>query len=153
MSALERFRRAGLLNSRMEADEADRYIVDLQIRARSNRQPIASLSGGNQQKAIIARALSAGPAVIIFDEPTQGVDIGAKMEIFKLINDYVAGGGSAVIISSEMVELLGLSSRVLVMRKGQIVGELPGYQTAGGETDVNSLEERFMALAVGAGTV
>jgi len=152
MSALERFRRAGLLNSRMEADEADRYIADLQIRARSNRQPMDSLSGGNQQKAIIARALSAGPAVIIFDEPTQGVDIGAKMEIFKLINDYVAGGGSAVIISSEMVELLGLSSRVLVMRKGQIVGELPGYQKAGGEADVHSLEERFMALAVGAGT-
>ena len=150
MSALERFRRAGLLNSRMESDEADRYIGDLQIRARSNRQPISSLSGGNQQKAIIARALSAGPAVIIFDEPTQGVDIGAKMEIFKLINDYVAGGGSAVIISSEMVELLGLCSRVLVMRKGQVVGELPGYQTAGGETDVHSLEERFMALAVGA---
>ena len=150
MSALERFRRAGLLNSRKEADEADRYIADLQIRARSNRQPIASLSGGNQQKAIIARALSAGPAVILFDEPTQGVDIGAKMEIFKLINDYVVQGGSAVIISSEMVELLGLSSRVLVMRKGQIVGELPGYQKARGEMGVHSLEERFMALAVGA---
>ena len=151
VSALERFRRAGLLNPKMEADEADRFVTDLQIRARSIRQPIASLSGGNQQKAIIARALSADPTVIIFDEPTQGVDIGAKMEIFRLINDYVAGGGSAVIISSEMVELLGLSSRVLVMRKGRIVGELPGYQAAGADVDVNSLEERFMALAVGAG--
>ena len=97
VSALERFRRAGLLNPRMEADEADRFVAGLQIRARSIRQPIASLSGGNQQKVIIARALSADPTVIIFDEPTQGVDIGAKMEIFKLINDYVAGGGSAVI--------------------------------------------------------
>ena len=90
--------------------------------------------------------------MIIFDEPTQGVDIGAKMEIFRLINDYVAGGGSAVIISSEMVELLGLCSRVLVMRKGRLVGELPGYQKAGDGIDVHSLEEQFMALSVGAGT-
>jgi len=146
VASLDRFTRLGVVRHRAEAATARDYFDRLHIRATGIEQQILRLSGGNQQKAIIARALTARPEVIIFNEPTEGVDIGAKVEIYCLIRDFVRLGGAAIVRSSDLVELLGLSDRVLVMRKGRIVGEMPGL-VASGESSVRPLEERFMALA------
>ncbi|TIP77794.1 MAG: sugar ABC transporter ATP-binding protein, partial [Mesorhizobium sp.] len=83
---------------------------------------VSTLSGGNQQKVAIARLLSVGPKVVILDEPTRGVDVGAKVEIHRLLRDLAERGVGVIVISSELPELIGLSDRVLVVREGAIVG-------------------------------
>ena len=85
---------------------------------------MVALSGGNQQKCVIARWLATGPAIIILDEPTKGIDVGAKAEVHRLIAKLAAAGLSVLLISSDLPELLALSHRILVMHKGRIVGEL-----------------------------
>lgn len=149
VAALDRFTTMHVVNRRKEAANAEGYRTSLQIRSQGVGQRIALLSGGNQQKVVIARALSTKPSIIIFHEPTQGVDIGAKMEIYRLIRDFVADGGAAIVVSTELVELLGLSDRVLVMRDGRIAGEVPGCRTVAGEVTTKELEERFMHMAAG----
>ena len=99
------------------------YIKALAIKTPSDRQICKNLSGGNQQKVAIAKALMIHPDVLILDEPTRGVDVGAKKEIYDLINEFKAQGKAIIMISSEMPELLGLSDRVLVLSHGQITGE------------------------------
>jgi ribose transport system ATP-binding protein len=101
-------------------------------------QPIGSLSGGNQQKAVFGRWILAGSNVLLLDEPTRGVDVGAKVEIYELINAITAAGGAVVMVSSELPEVLGMSDRVLVMRDGRIAGEIPGAEAT---------EDRVMTLA------
>lgn len=147
VAALDDFTRAGMVRSAAEAATASDYFRRLRIRATGIGQAILRLSGGNQQKALIARALIAQPRVILFNEPTEGVDVGAKIEIYRLIRDFVAGGGAAIVRSSDLVELLGLSDRVLVMRKGRIVGEMPGLPARPPGTPTHAMEEDFMALA------
>ena len=88
--------------------------------------PAGALSGGNQQKLLFARALLATPSVLIADEPTRGVDVGAKRDLYELLVDLAAGGMAILLISNEMEELLGLAHRVVVMRKGRVVAELAG---------------------------
>jgi ribose transport system ATP-binding protein len=149
ISSLDRFSQFHLVNRRKEFANAETYRSSLQIRTQGVAQPIALLSGGNQQKAVIARALTTEPRIIIFHEPTQGVDVGAKMEIYRLIRDFVARGGSAIVISTELVELLGLSDRVLVLREGVIAGEVPGCRTVAGSITTRALEEQFMHIAAG----
>ncbi len=100
------------------------YVDELGIRTPNVHQKIGFLSGGNQQKAIIARCLFAQPKVVILDEPTQGIDIGAKSEVYRLINHFVLSGGSVIVISSELPELIGISDRILVMSEGRIAGEV-----------------------------
>ncbi len=85
---------------------------------------IGNLSGGNQQKAIVARCLNTSPRLLIFDEPTQGIDVAAKVDVHALIRHHAADGGAAILIASELEELLELSHRVLVIKKGRIVGEI-----------------------------
>ena len=104
------------------------------------QQPTRTLSGGNQQKVIIARWLAASCRVLILDEPTRGVDVGAKAEIYDLIGELAERGVAIVLISSDLPEVLGLADRVGVMREGKLAGIL----TAGEAT-----QERVMALAVG----
>jgi ribose transport system ATP-binding protein len=147
VASLTQFSRSGFVNRRAETQTARHFFDALSIRARNVGDRIVRLSGGNQQKVIIARALAAKPKVIIFNEPTEGVDVGAKLEIYKLIRDYVASGGAAIVKSSELVELLGLSDRVLVMKTGRIIGELPGISADDEPDDVRKLEETFMSLA------
>ncbi|GLW61910.1 ribose import ATP-binding protein RbsA [Actinomadura rubrobrunea] len=101
-------------------------VARLGIRCRSVDQPVGRLSGGNQQKTVLAKWLSLDPKVLILDEPTRGVDIGAKADIYALIDDIAAQGVAIVLVSSELPEVLGLSDRVLVMREGHIVAELSG---------------------------
>lgn len=148
-ASLDRFTWFHFVDRRRESANAENYRTTLQIRSQSVAQRIALLSGGNQQKVIIARALTIEPRIIIFHEPTQGVDIGAKMEIYRLIRDFVAGGGSAIVVSTELVELLGLSDRVLVLRDGGIAGEVPGCRTVAGSISTKALEEQFMHIATG----
>ena len=102
------------------------YFKRLGVRTRNPDVPVAGLSGGNQQKVVLARWLAAKTKVLILDEPTRGVDVGAKAEIHALINELAAQGTAVVLISSELPELLSLSTRILVLREGRLVGEVPG---------------------------
>jgi rhamnose transport system ATP-binding protein len=116
--------RGGFIDRHAERRDAERHVEQLKIKTPSVDEPVASLSGGNQQKVALARWLSVKPKVLILDEPTQGVDIGAKAEIHEIINSLVAGGTAVVMISSELPDVLGLSDRIAVMRRGSISGIL-----------------------------
>jgi monosaccharide-transporting ATPase len=109
-------------------DLADRYIKALDIRTDGREKPIKLLSGGNQQKAILARWLATDPKLLILDEPTRGIDVGAHAEIIKLIRELCADGMSLAVISSELEELVAYSSRIRVLRDHHHVAELQGEQ-------------------------
>jgi putative multiple sugar transport system ATP-binding protein len=96
----------------------------MNIRTPNVQQKVMNLSGGNQQKVVLSKWLFSGPDVLVLDEPTRGIDVGAKFEIYGLINDLSAQGKGVVMISSEMPELLGMCDRIYVMNEGAIVGEL-----------------------------
>ncbi|MDQ1675322.1 MAG: ribose transport system ATP-binding protein [Actinomycetota bacterium] len=113
-----------MVNRGRENGIVDKYLGNLRLRAASWEQPASSLSGGNQQKVLLARWLATEAKVLFFDEPTKGVDVGAKSEIYQVIGDLAAEGLGVVIVSSYLPEVLGLADRVLVMREGLIAGEL-----------------------------
>jgi ABC-type sugar transport system ATPase subunit len=121
-----RISRFGLLNEKKGRELASSMVSSLSIRIHSLKQAAENLSGGNQQKVVLAKWLLTEPEILLFDEPTRGIDVGAKAEIFELINTQVKQGKAAVIISSEMQELVGVADRVLVMCEGRITGELTG---------------------------
>jgi len=120
-------RPGGVLNLARARERAAAAIRDLAIRVPSARVNVGALSGGNQQKVLLSRLLELNPRVLILDEPTRGVDIGAKSEIYRIINDLAARGIGVIVISSELPEIVGTADRVLVMREGELVGELGGY--------------------------
>jgi ribose transport system ATP-binding protein len=134
--------RLGVLDLPRERQAVAREIETLAIRTPSAEQPVGLLSGGNQQKVAFARWLLASPRLCIFDEPTQGVDVGTKMEIYRIIRGIAARGIAVIVISADVLELIGLSDRILVVARGHIVDEVPG----GAAT-----EERIVGRAVGAG--
>ncbi|KJJ85260.1 xylose transporter ATP-binding subunit [Candidatus Omnitrophus magneticus] len=111
-----------LLNKQKEFNENKKYFDELKIKAGGLESPIISLSGGNQQKVLFGRSLMVIPKLIFLDEPTRGIDIGAKIEIYKIINNLKSTGVSIIMVSSEMAELIGMSDRILIMRKGSITG-------------------------------
>ncbi|MGI5290101.1 sugar ABC transporter ATP-binding protein [Nonomuraea polychroma] len=121
--------RRGLLPGREQVEEADRLLDSLRLRAGSYVQPVSTLSGGNQQKVLLARWLLTKPKVLMFDEPTKGIDVGAKGELYTIIGDLAAKGLGIIVVSSYLPELLGLADRILVLRDGAIAGELPGSAT------------------------
>ncbi|MDX3974726.1 sugar ABC transporter ATP-binding protein [Shinella sp.] len=108
-----------------EREEGKRYISDLRIRPASTTHKLFFFSGGNQQKVILARWMSSGARILIFDEPTRGIDVGAKAEVFSVMSRLVSEGASILMISSELNELIGMADRVLVMRGGRLSAELP----------------------------
>ena len=112
----------------------------LAIRVASPTVGVGLLSGGNQQKVLLSRLLEAHPKVLILDEPTRGIDIGAKFEIYRIIDQLAGTGVAILLISSELAEIIGISDRVLVMREGRIAGELTG-------SEMN--QENIVALATG----
>lgn len=116
--------RAGFVRSRLERSIGQEYVDRLRIRTPSLDQDVSKLSGGNQQKVVIARWLATKPRVLILDEPTRGIDVGAKAEIYKLIDELAGTGMAVLLISSELPEVLGLSDRILVMQNGRITGEV-----------------------------
>lgn len=118
-------------------------IKALSIRVPGPEASVGALSGGNQQKVLLSRLLETQPKVLILDEPTRGVDIGAKSEIYRIIDELAQGGAAVLVISSELPEIVGIADRVVVMREGETVGEV------GGTTGVAITEENIMALATG----
>jgi ABC-type sugar transport system ATPase subunit len=124
MALLDRLQRAGVLDRGREKQIALEYFNQLQVKAASIDAPVNSLSGGNQQKIVLAKWLARGGKFLIVDEPTRGVDVGAKAAIHGLIDDLARKGLAVMLISSELPELIHLATRIIVMRDGAIVGEL-----------------------------
>jgi ribose transport system ATP-binding protein len=122
MSSTSLISNFGFINSNKAKKLADEYVDKLDIRTPSLRQRIRNLSGGNQQKVIIARWLTLKPRVLILDEPTRGVDVGAKAEIHRLMRQLAQEGVAVLMISSELPEILGVSDRMIVMHEGRVTG-------------------------------
>jgi len=126
LATLGRFlRRLGWVNGTRTRAAAARYVEALRIRTPSLEQRCMNLSGGNQQKVVIGKWLTADTDILIFDEPTRGIDVGAKSEIYRLLNDLAQQGKSIIMISSELPEVLRMSHRIIVMCEGRVTGELP----------------------------
>jgi len=130
----------GFIRRADERSLSQRFIEALQIRTPTMEQKVVNLSGGNQQKVVLAKWLALEPKVLLVDEPTRGVDVGAKAEVHALLNKLAQRGVAILMISSELPEIIGMSDRVLVMRQGTIAGELPRAEAT---------QERIMALATG----
>jgi ABC-type sugar transport system ATPase subunit len=129
MAGLDSLSRFGFLRHRAENRRASEYIARLRIRAESPRQLAGRLSGGNQQKVVISKWLSRGARVFLFDEPARGIDVGAKVEVFEVMDELARSGAAILMVSSELPELLQVADRILVMRQGRIAAELPGRTT------------------------
>jgi ABC-type sugar transport system ATPase subunit len=112
----------GVLNFGRQRDLASRFINDLSIRTSSPKALVRDLSGGNQQKVVLSKYLARAPRLLIFDEPTRGIDVGAKAEIYALVNRLTSEGHGILLISSELPELLRMSDRVVVLSRGRIMG-------------------------------
>ncbi|MBN1963104.1 MAG: sugar ABC transporter ATP-binding protein [Anaerolineae bacterium] len=123
VASLREFARLGLMNRRKEEETAQRFVARLGISTPSVHQLVGRLSGGNQQKVMLSKWLVRQPQILLIDEPTKGVDVGAKIEIHSLLRDLARQGVGILFISSEMPELIGLSDRILVMHEGRVVGE------------------------------
>jgi len=134
------------IDGRSERAVAARWIGEFAIRCARPELPISSLSGGNQQKFALARWLETRPKVLVIDEPTRGVDVGAKAEIYRIVAGLAAEGLACIVISSELPELIGLAHRVVVMREGSVAGEVSREELEGG-----SCEELIVRLASGLG--
>jgi len=144
LNVLEREAKVGIINSNALLKIVADAISNLGIRLASPSIRAMDLSGGNQQKLLLARWLAINPKVLLLDEPTRGVDIGAKSEIYRIISDLATNGVAILMISSELPEIVGMSDRVLVMRAGRLVGEV------GGSTGEVITQENIMAYATGA---
>lgn len=144
LNVLQRDARTGsILNIKVAKNRSAAAIRALAIRVAGDIVPVGSLSGGNQQKVLLSRLLETQPRVIILDEPTRGVDIGAKSEIYRLIDDLARRGVGVIVISSELPEIVGICDRVLVMREGRIAGEVGGV----GHAPIT--QENIVAIATG----
>jgi ribose transport system ATP-binding protein len=128
LADLGQHRRRGLLSPRSERKAAAELLRQLKTKPDNPRALARELSGGNQQKVVLARWLARHCKVLLFDEPTRGVDVGAKAEIYRLITDLAKSGKGVVVVSSELPELIGLCTRILVMREGELVAEVPGEE-------------------------
>lgn len=134
------FSKAGLLNDKLIDDFVELLVERLTVKTASVEDPASSLSGGNQQKVVLAKWLGIGPKVLILDEPTRGVDVGAKREIYLLINELAERGVAIIMISSDLPEVLSISDRIMVVREGRLMGEV---------AKAEATQERVMQLATG----
>ena len=124
ISVLEDFIKGINVNRKKENEIINTYVEAMAIKTPSTRQLIGNLSGGNQQKVLIGKWLAAHPKILILDEPTRGIDVGAKAEIYQIMNSLAEQGVSIIMISSEMPELIGMADRIYVMYEGEITGEV-----------------------------
>ena len=124
MPIYPRISKGSVINTKVEQETAEKYKEEISIKAPNLMQLVKNLSGGNQQKVILAKWLAADSELLIFDEPTRGIDVGAKQEIYTLINSLVEQGKSVLMISSEMEELMGMSDRIIILAEGVVSGEL-----------------------------
>ncbi|MEA2780324.1 MAG: galactofuranose transport system ATP-binding protein, partial [Rhodospirillaceae bacterium] len=142
LSALPLFSTGGFIQHQRERIAVDRLLKSLLVRATSPAQEVATLSGGNQQKIVLGRALMVGPKVLILDEPTRGIDVVAKAEVHGTIDRLAQQGMAVLLISSELPEILGMCDRILVMRDGDLVGQVARERAT---------EEHLLSLAAGVG--
>ncbi|WP_026696112.1 sugar ABC transporter ATP-binding protein [Peribacillus kribbensis] len=140
LPTLASFAPKGIINEKNQSDFVDMLIKRLTVKTESAETAVGNLSGGNQQKVVIAKWVGIGPKVLILDEPTRGVDVGAKREIYELMNELTSRGVAIIMVSSELPEVLGMSDRILVIHEGKITGELPMGQAT---------QEKIMTLATG----
>jgi ABC-type sugar transport system ATPase subunit len=129
----------GFIRSKAERSLIQQYLERLRIKTPSPETKVATLSGGNQQKVVLTKWLAIKPQILILDEPTRGIDVGAKAEIHRIISDLAGQGVGILMISSELPEILGMSDRILVMHEGRITGSLNREEAT---------QEKIMALAV-----
>lgn len=122
--SLSKLSKRGIIDKKQESEVAERYIKELKIKTPNGNAIVGNLSGGNQQKVVLAKWLLDEPEIIIFDEPTRGIDIGAKRDIYLLINKLAKEGKAVIVISSEMAEVMGISDRIVVMCEGELKGEI-----------------------------
>ena len=141
MNILGRYATAGVIDFAQLNERANGQVKAMHIRTASLKQRAGGLSGGNQQKLLLARWLEINPKVLILDEPTRGVDVGAKAEIYAIIQQLLQKGMAVLFISSELPEIVGVCDRVLVMREGEITGEV------GGETGIEVTQTNIMKFA------
>lgn len=141
MASLDRLTSRLLLRLKDEQEQVNGFIEKLRIATPGFKQQVQYLSGGNQQKVVLAKWLASQSKVLIFDEPTRGIDVGAKVEVYNLMNSLVQNGAAVIMVSSEMPELLGMSDRILVMRKGRIAAEFERCEAT---------QEKILAAAMGA---
>lgn len=144
LTSLDRFTRRGWLDVRSQRERARELVTALKVRPPMIQRAARDLSGGNQQKVVLAKWLCREARVFIFDEPTRGIDVGAKVEVYQLMNDLVARGAAILMISSELPEILGMSDRILVMREGRLVREF---------TRDEASQERILRAATGGSEV
>ena len=144
MADLPAIARNGIVDRNREAEVASEYRKKLAIKSSSIEQATVNLSGGNQQKVVLSKWLFADPEILILDEPTRGIDVGAKYEIYTVIRDLAAQGKAIIVISSELPELLGVTDRLYVMNEGRFVGEMPTGEAS---------QEKIMSMIVKSGEV
>jgi putative multiple sugar transport system ATP-binding protein len=130
LANLEEISDRGVINEPKEMTVTSEYRDKLNIKSSSIRQLAVNLSGGNQQKVVLSKWLFAGPEILILDEPTRGIDVGAKYEIYTIINRLASEGKGIILISSELPEILGVCDRIYVMREGRIVGEVQASEAS-----------------------
>jgi D-xylose transport system ATP-binding protein len=140
LSALPDFCTFGRMNTDEEARAGQQYIKSLRIKVRNLETRVGTLSGGNQQKVVLAKALLTKPKVVMLDEPTRGIDVGAKIEIYELINQLTAEGLAVILVSSELPELMGMSDRIVMLAEGRVGGEF---------TTAEATQEKLLAAAMG----
>ncbi len=140
LASLKKFSTKNWLRTSLEKKSAAETLRSVQIKADSIHQSVSSLSGGNQQKVVLSKWIQTDPKVLLMDEPTRGVDVGAKQEIYKLMNEWTSEGLAVVLITSEMPELLAMSDRILVMHRGQVTAEFSRDQAT---------QEKILSAALG----
>jgi ABC-type sugar transport system ATPase subunit len=140
LASMEKLWKNGVIDGNEEIRRTEQYVGDLSIKTPSVEQKVGNLSGGNQQKVVVGKWLMTQPKVLFLDEPTRGIDVGAKIEIYNIMNRLVEQGVCIVMISSELPEILGISDRILVMHMGRLVGDLSWKEAT---------QEKVMYLATG----
>jgi D-xylose transport system ATP-binding protein len=140
LSSLRALSARGLIDERSEFRENRAMFDSLRIKAPSLETPAAALSGGNQQKVVLGKALMTKPRVVFLDEPTRGIDVGAKLEVYELVNRLTREGQAVVLVSSELPELMGMSDRILMLHEGVVGGSF---------TRADASAERLMRAALG----
>ena len=133
-------RRGPFIDRDREAACTKSIVEDLRIKAQNLEQPVGTLSGGNQQKVVLGKMLLTQPRVLLLDEPTRGIDVGAKLEVYELINRLTAAGQAIVLVSSELGELVGMSDRIVMLCEGRIGGTFDRSEAT---------QERLLAAAMG----
>ena len=139
LANLDRVSRRGVINAKLEEQYSKEYVDKLRVSTPSMDTEVQYLSGGNQQKVVIAKWLFRESEILFLDEPTRGIDVGAKVEIYRLINEMVNEGKTVIMISSEMQELIGMCDRIMVMHEGKKMGEMDRDEVT---------QEKIMALCV-----